>query len=393
MKRSAEIFMVACFIIFLIGVMSATILREPETYSYFENRMLAEFPEYSAQSAGDGSYVLQLERYLADHAAFRTTLLRVKARIDLILQRPVVNDVVLTEKRLLPYLPPEEAVPEVINAQAEAMADNLKRISDTVEEYGGYYCYVAVPCQYAYFEQDYPWYLNNRSELSRLSVSALSQVLGERGVSFLDIRAAFEELGHPDNYGSQVDNHYTMQGAFKTYQLVMEKVAAESGLAFPILGEGDVIFETLPNEYLGSRERKLLAMGQREEQLSILLPRKEVPFTRTNNGVKAASEVYSMPSTDWEPLTYNLYMGGDIAQTIIDTDREDLPSILIYGDSFTNAMECILYLSFDKMYSLDLRHYHDMSLEDYIRSVQPEVVICIRDYEVLLYQAANDGLG
>lgn len=177
MKRSAEIFMVACFIILLIGVMSATILREAETYSYFENRMLAKFPEYSTQSVGDGSYILQLERYLADHTAFRTTLLRVKARTDLTLKRPVVNDVVLTENRLLPYLPPETAVPGAINAQAEAMADNLKRISDTVQEYGGYYCYVAVPCQYAYFERDYPWYLNNRSGLSRLSVSALSRAL------------------------------------------------------------------------------------------------------------------------------------------------------------------------------------------------------------------------
>ena len=392
MKRSAETFIAACFIIFLIGVMSATILREPETYSYFENRMLAKFPEYSTQSVGDGSYILQLERYLADHTALRTTLLRVKARTDLTLKRPVVNDVVLTEIRLLPYLPPETAVPGAINAQAEAMADNLKRISDTVQEYGGYYCYVAVPCQYAYFERDYPWYLNNRSELSRLSVSALSQALEERGVSFLDVRASFDELGHPDNYGSKVDNHYTMQGAFKTYQLVMEKAAAESGLEFPILREEDVIFEILPNEYIGSRERKLLAMEQREEQLSILLPKEEVPFTRTDNGNAVAPKVCSMPSNDWELSTYDLYMGGDIAQTIIDTDREDLPSVLIYGDSFTNAMECILYLSFDKMYSLDLRHYHDMSLEDYIRSVQPEIVICIRDYETLLYQGANGGL-
>ena len=90
-------------------------------------------------------------------------------------------------------------------------------------------------------------------------------------------------------------------------------------------------------------------------------------------------------------LTYNLFMGGVIANTVIDTHREELPSILIYGDSFTNAMECVAYLSFDEMHSLDLRHYHEMSLEGYIQKFQPDVVVCIRDYEVLLEVGNNGG--
>ena len=54
-------------------------------------------------------------------------------------------------------------------------------------------------------------------------------------------------------------------------------------------------------------------------------------------------------------------------------------------------MECIAYLSFDEMHSLDLRYYQAMSLEDYIRELQPEVVVCIRDYDVLLYPSDNGG--
>lgn len=276
---------------------------------------------------------------------------------------------------------------------AQDMADNLKRINDTVTEYGGYYCYVAVPCQYAYFENDYPWYLNNRDEYSFAAVSSLEQAMEERDVPFLDIRAAFDAMGHPEEYGSLVDNHYTMEGAFETYRLVMEKVASETGLEFPILGPDDVFFETLPNEYLGLRERKLLNMETREESLSILHPVEEIPFTRSNWGNPSAAVVYARPASDDELLTYGLYMGGDISNTIIDTNREELPSILIYGDSFTNAMECVTYLSFDEMHSLDLRHYKEMSLEDYIRELKPEVVVCIRDYQALLEKTGNGGAG
>ncbi len=388
MKRSAELFVTVCFLAFLAVGGAATALRQPQTISFYENRALAAFPEFSPQSAGNGSFITKLERYVDDHAALRDTLLKAKTRADLALRRPVVNKIVITPERLLPFLPPETVDQKQVAAQAEAMADNLKRISDTVAEYGGYYCYVAVPCQYAYFEDDYPWYLENRRERSALSAELLSRALEGRGVNFLDVRAAFEGMGHPDEYGSKVDNHYTMAGAFETYRLVMEKAAADTGLEFPILGPEDVTFETLPVGYLGSRERRLMDQVSREEYLTILRPVKDVPFTRADNGTLNAYGIYA---TGLSPMTYSLYMGGDIANTVIDTHRDELPSILIYGDSFTNAVECVAYLSFDEMHSLDLRHYHEMSLEDYIRELRPEIVVCIRDYEAMLVQAGNGG--
>ena len=83
-------------------------------------------------------------------------------------------------------------------------------------------------------------------------------------------------------------------------------------------------------------------------------------------------------------------MGGDVAETIIDTGRPSLPSVLIYGDSFTNPVETLLYYSFDTMRSIDLRGYKTMSLTDYIETYKPDIVICIRDYESLL---SLDGIG
>lgn len=384
MKRISEWFVVVCFLAFLAGAMAATVTREEETYSFFENRNLAVRPVYSAQADGDGSYAGAWERYLSDHAAGRNTLLKLKTALDLAARRPKVNDVVVTRARLLPYLPPERVDPAAVSAQAEAMADNLSRIRDTVEGYGGAYCYAAVPCQYAYFSDEYPWYLNNRARYTRLSLEALDSALARRGVDFLDLGAAFDAMGHPEDFGSRVDNHYSLSGAFAAYQILLEHVNARSGLNIPVLGREDVTFRELPNDYLGSRERKLLALERREERLSILEPIQSVPFTRFDNGNETAPTVYALPASEWETLTYSLYMGGDIAQTVIDTGREELPTVLLYGDSFTNAMECVLYLSCDEMHALDLRHYQDMSLEEYILQVKPDLVVCLRDYEALL---------
>lgn len=393
MKRISELFVTVCFLGFLAAALLFTVGREPETVSFFENRSLAALPALTRESAGDGSYTTQLERYLDDHAALRNTLLKVKTQADLLLHRPVVNDIVITGDRLLPYLPVGKEIVDsaTVKRWSANMAENLKGIQDTAAEYGGYFCYVAVPCQYAYFEDGYPWYLYNRGDYSRDMVTSMGQALAERGVPFLDIRAEFDAMGRPDGFGSRVDNHYTMEGAFETYRLVMEKVAAESGFAFPILDRSDVTFQTLPNEYMGSRERKLLNLVTREESLSILRPVEEVPFTRTDNGNPSPAEIYQLPASEDELVTYNLYMGGDWPRTVIDTGRDELPSILIYGDSFTNAMECVAYLSFNEMHSLDLRYYKEKNIRDYIREVQPDIVVCIRDYEALPYLANNGG--
>lgn len=389
--KLSELFVSFCFLAFLFGAMVMTVVRDKDTYSFFENRSLAVLPEYTEEGDGDGSYVNQWERYLSDHAALRGTLLKVKTRMDLVLHRPVVNETVVGDGILLPYLPAERVDEETVSNQAEAMADNLKRISDAVASYGGYYCYVCVPCQYDYYPDRYPGFLNNREELTRLSLDKLSRSMEARGVDFLNLSDEFRDMGHPDEYSSLVDNHYSMRGAFVAYQRILEHVTERTGLYIPILREEDVVLEELPNKYLGSRERKLLSQVDLGEHLSVLWPREEVPFTRTNEGEEGAATVYALPGSEWDTLTYNLYMGGDIPETVIDTGREDLPSILIYGDSMTNAVECVMYLSFDKMYSLDLRHYQEMSLIDYIEQVKPEVVVCVREPEALLDMRFNGG--
>lgn len=387
-NQFSQWFVSFCFLAFLFGAMVVTVVSRREEFSFFENRNLVAMPTYTAEADGDGSYFQELERFLVDRAALRTTLLRWKTKVDLALRRPMVNDIVLSDSWFLPYLGYRQVDLEQIAVDAEAMADNLARIQDTVEEYGGRYCYVAVPNQYIYGAEAYPFYMEGQFERERLHVEQLSAALETRGVNFLDVGAAVEALGHPEGYMSKVDHHYTMEGAFLTYQILMDKLSDMTGEELLVLGEDDWIVETLPNTYLGSRARKLLGVVSSAEQVQLLWPKEEVPFTRWDNGMEDLPRVYSLPDNDWDYVAYDVYMGGDIAQSVIETGREALPSILVYGDSFTNALECILYLSFDRMDSLDLR-YTSINLTDYIRETKPDYVVCVRDYDALLRLIGN----
>ena len=394
MKRICEWAMALLFSGVLLVLMAATILLPKNRYSYYENRNLSAFPEITAESVLSGQVFDDLETLFCDYAAWRTPALKAVTWADLnVFHRPVVNETVVTDDVLLPQLYDPAMSDDDIRAQAKLVAEDNAALQKQVESYGGHYCYVAVPCQYVYYEDSYPAYLTNRSRYTDLELSALTEEMNAQGVCFLDTGPVFDSLGHPPEFSSRVDNHYGLLGAYETYRAAVQKLNGDYGLALSFPEEGtDVTFSALPNPYMGSRTRKLLGLRGDDEKLLTAAFREDIPFTRLDNWQEVASAVYDLPATEDEALTYGLYMGGDIAETCIRTDRSSLPTALIFGDSFTNAVESLAYYSFDEMRSVDLRHYKTQSISDYIAAYQPDVVICIRDYEALLSRSDNGGL-
>ena len=394
MKRICEWAMALLFSGVLLVLMAATILLPKNRYSYYENRNLSAFPEITAESVLSGQVFDDLETLFCDYAAWRTPALKAVTWADLnVFHRPVVNDIVVTDDALLEqlYTMPDTA-DDIARKAADVAADNAA-LRDQIEAYGGHYCYIAVPCQYAYYEDEYPSYLENRSAYTAAELAALNSAMDAQGITHVDMGPIFDSLGHLPAFSSKVDNHYGLRGAYETYRAAVQKLNGDYGLALSFPEEGtDVTFSALPNPYMGSRTRKLLGLRGDDEKLLTAAFREDIPFTRLDNWQEVASAVYALPATEDEALTYGLYMGGDIAETCIRTDRSSLPTALIFGDSFTNAVESLAYYSFDEMRSVDLRHYKTQSISDYIAAYQPDVVICIRDYEALLSRSDNGGL-
>ena len=384
-SKWADRFFMIGFLGFLALALSITLMQPKTSWSYYENRTLAQPAELSVETVLDGTFPSSVEPALQDHAAGRNTLMQLSAWTDLhLFHRPVVNQVVPADGMLLGWNPYETPNPAAITAQAEHMAEELARLRDVVEAYGGYFCYTAVPGQYAYYSESYPDFLNNREAYTALEVPALTQAMAKRGMDLLDMGAVLDTAGNPIEYYSTADYHYQFGGAYLTYRAILERLNTELDTELAILDGHSLTVETLPNPYLGSRGRKLFGLEDCGERLTIGLPKDPVLFTRFDNGRETAPMVYALPATGAEEVLYSLYMGGDIGETVIQTHRPELPSILIYGDSFTNPVECLAYYSFDEMRSLDLRHYREMSLADYIRLYQPDIVVGIRDYEALL---------
>ena len=364
---------------FLLAVPAALLLwSRHETSAYYENRSLAAFPDITWEALWEGTLGSDLEAWYSDHFPGRATLLKADTALQMdVLARPVVNDMVVTEAVLLPKLDFSEYTEDAYRWTVTDFAEDFGALNGYIESLGGQFIYVGFPEQRVYFEDLYPDYMNNHSAEAEAADRVFAEALAEKGVDFLDMRSVYDADGNPAEYYSIVDHHYNYYGAYAAYRAIVEKLSAD-GWELPVLNEEDVEFVELPNPYIGSRNRKLYNLWENEDK-AIVLSGVPVPFTRYDNGVLSEKPLFVYPTESYMPTTYNLYMGGDFAETILETNRPELPDALIFGDSFSNALETLLYTAFDETHILDLRHYKEQSLKDYLADYQADIVICIQN--------------
>lgn len=381
------------FLIFYVPLRTAYESREQTSnYCMEENRMLAVMPELSADAVWDGSYFTGVETYFADHVAARESLLRLNIRLQKLRKMPVISDVVLQEDTLLPKVTLQRRDAEPNEANADSMAARLAAICGQVEDYGGTFLYISVPSMYSARADAYPSYAVAPLDSCIRLENALTERLTSQNVPFLTMREFFAAQESLEPYYFTTDHHYTVRGAYATYRALCDALNAR-GLEVPVVTEEHISFYELPNPFYGTYDRKLYGLSPVQDKLEYYDTDLTVPYERWDNGVQTDAAVQVEPSYSAQRVFYSGFMGGDQAETVIKTNRPELPSILIVGDSYTNPLEAIAYLSFDEMRSLDFRHYTEMTLSEYISIYQPEVVVVLRDDTVAIDLTGNGNLG
>lgn len=208
--------------------------------------------------------------------------------------------------------------------------------------------------------------------------------LAQNGIPCLDMAPYLSEDW--DRYYSKVDHHYNFYGAYETYSRIIEYLSHEGIKASAVK---DLDIRPLETPFLGAYARKLMGTFPSQERLYTYTLPQPIPFRRWNNGYEGAGIVFDEDRSQ----LYAYYMGGDLGETVICTERPALPNVLIIGDSFTNALECILCASFNEMRSLDFRYYTQRSVCAYLQDYHPDVVLLVRDDVSFLNTDGNGTMG
>lgn len=388
MKQKLQTGFVALAILVITAVPLLTLFSTEQGVSFYEQRVLAGIPTPTVKTILNGEFFTGIETFIQDHLIARDSLLTLNTSVELALDRVAVNNLIVTENALLDKYGFSKWDLDYLTAQAQTKAAAYAELANTVRSYGGYFCYLGVPQFTTYFAEKYPEFMDSRLWHTTGIRNAFSAAMTEAGVPFVNMYAAYQAAGMPEEYYFDSDHHYTTEGAFFAAQTLMEYLQENSGRDLACLTAEDYNIHTLKNPFLGSSNRKLYGLWESKDRLTVMTPLLEIPYTRTDNGYPV-EYIWQLPADDTATVTYGAYMGGDVAETVIQTSRPELPSILIYGDSFSNPVEALLWPNFNETRSLDFRYYTEKTLTEYIAAYQPDYVICIRDESTYLSDVFN----
>lgn len=366
-------------LIFMFPLLTA--MRHNINISHIENRTLASLPSYSKENLLSGEYFKGWDDYISDHIFGRDYLIKSYTLLNMeILKKHKINNIVIgKENTLLPYYTEDlsKTLEDNIN-NLPIMINNINNLNHFVNDYGGNFLFVGLPGQSSFFRDRYPSYFSNKNDYFIDNETLMFNELDESKVNYVNMNRVFIDDFDKDYY-LKTDHHFSFKGSFKTYEEILKKIRNDFNLNIQSsLSLNDLDLVTIDNPILGSRNRQVYFLKETDELITVAYPKNKIDYKKYVNSVEDP-KLYYLDEDKNERPSYGIYMGGDHAEVIIDTNRDELPNLLIFGDSFTNALEPLLYYHFNETRILDLRHYNDITLYDYIELHKPDVVLMIRD--------------
>lgn len=367
-------------IIALLGV--GGLVRGDRAKSSLEQRTLAQPPSPNWSDLVSGKTGADLETYLSDQIPGRDRFMRVHSVLGLLaLGKVEMNRVVIGRHGILladmsrrPVLDDAQ-----IGAELDATVAQYRELDTIVRSYGGTLLVVGHPTKSSHLRSEYPEGFGFPDTYKRIAARYFV-ALEANGIASVDMAPVFDSHRDKKLY-YRTDHHWTFEGAYLTYVALLERLGIQP------MRMADLRRVTLPNRFVGSSNRKVALAFPQTERVTIATPAVPVPYSRTQDGAVSPSLFGKHPAGG--AVAYDIYDQGDSAETVIDTNRPELPTLLLVGDSFTNALETLVWTSFDESRFIDLRYYTEGSLFDYVKKYKPDYVVTLVQDERYLYRKGN----
>ena len=346
------------FILFFFFIMTA---NNNQKISKIEKRKLQTFPSLHAETIADGSYMQDLTTAFSDQLELRDLL--VKGYYIFQFQR-YSGDVVKGKNNELYAAYQRSGKMSDIKKDLKASA---LLINEVASEIDAKFIFLSIPRKDAVETKNLPSSYISSLERYEKSVDIMRDALDE-DITFVDANDVFRADNYKHRYYYITDHHMTPAGAELLYKEIL-KVICNKSIPIYDLSQYE-IGQTIVN---GSFNNQIGQSVKASPEDLYILPKYELPYTRYEDGKKSSMKVYDKANT-YE----DAYMKGDHAETIIDTNRPNLPNILYVGSSFTNILEAFSIPSFNKMVSIDYRHNKTkQSISDYVKAYDIDYVIFI----------------
>lgn len=290
------------------------------------------------------------------------------------------NGVVLLNNGMLTF-------EEVEQVQTDDQAGKVKELSNCLKEKKIPFLYVQAPYKVDINNKILPQGVIN---CTNDNLDQFVDALNQNGVETLDLRNWISsEQEQIDQYFYVTDHHWNPDGAFVGFQ----KITAHIQNVFPQISIDDKVLEKdswtqhkLPNWFLGTHGKRVGSYFAGTDDLIWYTPNFK---TESSCAVPIRKAIYKGDFIDanirmeytvgrnyFYSNPYLIYIGGDygLVQHRSMSAQANL-KLLVIKDSYMLPIQAYLSTAFKEIDVIDLRHYTEGTLMQYIENTNPDMVI------------------
>lgn len=201
----------------LIGTQAAFWLLPRYSFSQNEKRVLAQKPVISMESIADGSLFQSVEQYLSDHFPGRDSWVGANAYLEQAEGRGAVSTIVRGADGWL--------FPAPLSDDRQILQDNMQAITAFAQAQSIPVYLMVVPTAGAVVEDKLPDLHLDYPDADMLEQAR--RIAGD-SLHWLDVMEDFSTAEEPDKLYYRTDHHWTTEGAYRAYCLLMQELGESS---------------------------------------------------------------------------------------------------------------------------------------------------------------------
>ena len=323
---------------FVVTIALLYFILPSHSFSSLENRALQTRPTPRFNEVVSGTVSTELDQFYTDQMPFRTFWLSEKAFLELSCGREENGKVILgLDGRLIKRI----EYPDLSDLSQNL--DSLSAMSDTIKDKGIPVQTVIVPRTIdetrsylpAWFDPSYcdePWALLETS-----------------GFSFIDLRDVLTETSTPGLW-YLTDHHWTTDGAYEAY------AALGSTLGYTPFPKDDFLRVVATDSFKGTSYAASGMYWRPGEEISLFRYDNDETFEVNIDGKPSSLKGFYDFSAPDRGQGYEIFLGGNFARMTIHDPNEAKPTLLLFKDSFANALIPFLSRHYD-LVVIDPRYF------------------------------------
>lgn len=353
---------VLLFIGIIVVMQAAFWLLPRRSFSENEKRVLSEAPQIDAAGIADGSVFRSIESYLSDHFPGRELWVGANAYLENAEGRGATEDIVRGTDDWLFTAP--------VSDDRETLWDNMQAITTFAEKQSVPVTMMAVPSAGAVVSDKLP-----ALHLPYPDAELLEEARRIAGntLHWVDLYTDFCSAEQPERLYYRTDHHWTTEGAYRAYCLMMEELGQSS------VPRDDFTVEQITDFY-----------GTSYSKSGLWLTEPDTLELWTDSDIQAVTTVYDANRAD--PVTregmffreyledadkYPVFLSGNHARVHIETNADSGKRLLVIKDSYAHALAPFLAEEYSTIDLIDLRYFKQQTISSWLEENPADEILLV----------------